>query len=85
MAVRVVIPGVLPHGPLAGRERMETTIHESMDQPLTKKVLLVLSGNHVQHQLDLWLELVLRVVGPLRLVHSDLIGEWWYAPPRFRT
>jgi hypothetical protein len=40
MAIRVIIPGVLTHGPLAGHERLETMIHERVDQPLTRKASL---------------------------------------------
>jgi hypothetical protein len=32
MTVGIIIPGVLPHGPLAGCERLETTTLESADQ-----------------------------------------------------
>jgi hypothetical protein len=49
MAVRVIILGVLPHGPQVGHERLEMTIHKSADQPLTIKSLLALLGNGVQH------------------------------------
>jgi hypothetical protein len=81
MAAGVIIPGVLPHGPLAGREWLETMIHERADLPLTRKAPLVLPGNHIQHKLDLRLEL-LRAIGPLRLVHRDLTSERQCTPPK---
>lgn len=37
MTVGVVAPGVLPHGPLAGRKWLETSFHEREDEPLTGK------------------------------------------------
>jgi hypothetical protein len=85
MTVGIIIPGVLPHGPLAGRERLETTTLESVDQPLTRKAPLALPGNRIQHQLDLHLELLLCAIGPPRLVLRDLTDEWRCAPTRFRT
>jgi hypothetical protein len=82
MSVEVIIPGVLPHGPLAGRERMETTIREHADQPLTRKALLALLGDRIQQQLDFRLELLLRAKGPLRLVHRNLTEERRCAPSK---
>lgn len=80
MVVEVITPDVLPHGPLAGRGRLETMIHERTDQPLTRKAPPTLLGNLVQHHLDFRLELLLRVIGPLRLVHRNPACEWRSAP-----
>lgn len=56
--------------------------HEGVNQPLTRETLPLLLGDGVQHIFDLWLELLLHTIVPLRLVHGDLAGERWRTPFR---
>lgn len=80
MAVGVVATGELPHRRLVSHEQLKAPLHESVYQPLVGKAPPTLLGDGIRHIADLWLELLLFTIRPLRLSHQDPASEHWRTP-----